>query len=73
MSDTEKLQNALVWHDYAARSMIDAVAALLEATDFDAKPDERHKARSVAKRDLQMAYTALEQAQLVQAITEGGE
>lgn len=49
MTDTEKLKNALVWHDYAARSMIDVVAALLEATDFDTKPDERHKARNVAK------------------------
>lgn len=73
MRDTEKLKNALVWHDYAARSMIDAVAALLEATDFDAKPAERHKARSVAKRDLQMAYRALEQAQLVQTIDEVDE
>lgn len=70
MTDNERLHNALVWHDYAARCMIDGIAALLEATDFDAKPAERHKARDVVKRDLKMAYKALEQAQLVQTIKE---
>ena len=65
MTDIEKLQNALVFHDYAARYMLDAVAALLEATDFDATPAERHKARDVAKRDLLTAYEALGQAQIM--------
>lgn len=68
MTDIEKLQNALVFHDFAARYMLDAVAALLEATDFDANPAERHKARGVAKRDLQTAYRALEQAQMVKVV-----
>lgn len=70
MSDAEKLKNALVWHDYAARYMLDAIAALFEATDFDATPAERHKARSVAMRDLQTACKALEQAQLVKVVDE---
>lgn len=70
MTDIEKLQNALVFHDFSARYMFDAVAALLEATDFDANPAERHKARGVAKRDLQTAYRALEQAQMVKAVDE---
>ena len=70
MSDAEKQKNALVWHDYAARYMLDAIAALLEATDFDAMPSERHKARDAAKRDMQVAYRALEQAQLVKVVGE---
>lgn len=70
MTDTERIQNALVFHDFAARYMLDAVAALLEATDFDATPVERHKARDVAKRDLQTAYRALEQAQIVRVVDE---
>ena len=61
MNDIEKLQNALVY-------MLDAVAALLEATDFDVTPAERHKARDVAKRDLQTAYRALEQAQIMKGV-----
>lgn len=68
MSDAEKLRNALVWHDYAARYMLDAIAALLEATDFDATPALRHKARYVAKRDLQAACKALEQAQVIREV-----
>ena len=70
MNDIEKLQNALVFHDFAARCMLDAVASLLEATDFDATPTERYKARDVAKRDLQTAYRALEQAQMVKVVDE---
>lgn len=70
MTEAEKLRNALVWHDYAARHTLGAVAALLEATDFDVNPVERHAARNVVKRHLQMAYKALEQAQLVQTIEE---
>ena len=68
MSDTERLQNAIVFHDFAARYMLDAVAALLEATDFDATPIERHKARDAARRDLQTAHRALEQAQMVKVV-----
>ena len=68
MTDIEKLQNALMFHDYAALYMLDAVAALLEATNFDATPAERHKARDVAKRDLQTAYRALGQAQMVKEV-----
>lgn len=68
MTDIEKLQNALVFHDFAARCMLDAVASLLEATDFDANPAEKHKARDVAMRDLQTAYMALEQAQMVKEV-----
>lgn len=68
MTDIEKLQNALVFHDFAARCMLDAVASLLEATDFDANPAERHKARGVAKRDLLTAYEALGQAQMVKGV-----
>lgn len=70
MTDTEKLQRAIAFHDFAARYMLDAVAALLEATDFDATPTDRHKARDVAKRDLLTAYKALEQAQLVKVVDE---
>ena len=70
MSEAEKLRNALVWHDYAARYMLDAIAALLEATDFDATPAERHKARSAVARDVQTACKALEQAQLVKVVDE---
>ena len=68
MTDIEKLQNALVFHDFAVRYLLDAVVALLKATDFDATPPERHKARDVAKRDLQTAYRALEQAQMVKVV-----
>ena len=68
MSEIERLQNAIVFHDFAARYMLDAVAALLKATDFDANPAERHKARDAAKRDLQTAYRALEQAQMVKEV-----
>ena len=70
MSDADKLKNALVFHDFAARYILDAVAALLEATDFDATPSERHKARDVAKRDIQTAYRALGQAQIVEEVDE---
>ena len=70
MTDTERLQNAIVFHDFAARYMLDAVAALLEATDFDATPIERRKARDAAMRDLQTAYRALEQAQIVKVVDE---
>lgn len=70
MIDTEKLQNAIVFHDFAARYMLDAVAAMLEATDFDATPIERHRARDAAMRDLQTAYRALEQAQIVKGMDE---
>lgn len=70
MTDTERLQNALVFHDFAARCMLDAVASLLEATDFDANPAQKHKARDVAKRDLQTVYRALEQAQMVKVVDE---
>lgn len=70
MTDIEKLQNALVFHDFAARCMLDAVASLLEATDFDANPAQKHKARDVARRDLQTAYMALEQAQMVKVVDE---
>ena len=70
MTDAEKLETALVFHDFAARYILDAVAALLEATDFDATPSERHKARDVAKRDLQTAYRALGQAQIVKVVDE---
>lgn len=52
-------------HDSAAWYMLDAVASLFIATDFDATPADRHKARDVAKRDLQTAYNALEQAQRI--------
>lgn len=70
MTATDELQNAFVFHDFAARYMLDAVAALLEATDFDATPTERHKARDVAKRDLLTAYRALGQAQMVKVVDE---
>lgn len=33
MTDIEKLQNALVFHDFAARYMLDAVAELFDAVD----------------------------------------
>ena len=68
MTDIEKLQNALVFHDFAARYMLDAVAALLSATDFNATPAEKHKARSAAVQDIQTAYRALEQAQLIKEV-----
>jgi hypothetical protein len=61
MTDIEK--NVLILHDYAARYMLDAVNSLLIATDFDVTPDKRHKARDVAKHDLQIACEALEQVQ----------
>lgn len=70
MSKVERLQNAIVFHDFAARYMLDAAVALLEATDFDVNPAERHKARDVAKRDLQTARRALEQAQVVKVVDE---
>lgn len=70
MTATDELKAALTWHDYAARYLMDGMAALLEATDFDVTPADRHKARNAAKRDLQTAYRALEQANLVQTITE---
>lgn len=70
MTDIEKLQNALVFHDFAARCMLDAVAALLKATEFDASPVEKHNARDVAKRDLLTAYRALGQAQMVKVVDE---
>lgn len=69
----EKLHISLVWHDYAMRYMMDAVGALLEATDFDATPAERHKARGTAARDIVTAHRALEQAQLVQTIGDDAE
>lgn len=68
MTEAEKLQAALVWHDYAIRYTFAAIAALLKATDFDATPPERHKARSAAARDVQIASKALEQAQLVKVV-----
>ena len=68
MTEAETLQNALVWHDYAVRYTLDAIAALLNATDFDATPSERHKARKAAARDVQIACKALEQAQLVKVV-----
>ena len=70
MTGTERIQNALVFHDFAARYMLDAVAALLKATDFDATPAERHKARDTAKLNLQTACKALEQAQMVKVVDE---
>lgn len=70
MTDIEKLQNALVFHNFAALCMLDAIAALLGATKFDASPVEKHKARDVAERDLQTAYKALAQAQMVKAVDE---
>lgn len=73
MSEADKLKNALVWHDYAMRCVLDGMAALLAATDFDANPAERHKARSAAVRDVQTAHRAIEQAQVVREIEEGEE
>ena len=70
MTDAEKLRDALVFHVYATRCMLDAVAALLEATDFDATPADKRKARNAVKRDLQTACRALEQTAIVHTITE---
>lgn len=70
MTDTERLQKAIAFHDFAARYMLDAIAALLEATDFDATPTEQHKARDAVRRDLQTAYRALEQAQILKEVDE---
>ena len=70
MTDAEKLKAALMRHDYAAWYMLDAISALLEATDFDATPALRHKARYAAKRDLQAACMALEQAQVIREVSE---
>ena len=73
MSTTDELRNSIVWHDYAIRRLSDGIAALLEATDFDATPAERHKARSVAANDVMIAMSALEQAQLVETIRGDAE
>lgn len=68
MTATDELRNALIWHDYAMRYLMDGIAALFEATDFDVTPAERHKARNVAVRDMAAASRALEQARLVRTI-----
>lgn len=73
MSETEELRTALIYHDYAVRYLMGGVAALLEATDFDATPAERHKAREVAARDILVANRALEQANLVKTIEGDAE
>ncbi len=66
MTEYEKLCMVIVWHDYAIKRLSDGIAALLEATDFDATPAERHEARSVAANDVVLAMRALEQMQPVE-------
>ena len=73
MTDMDRLRNSLTWHDYAIRYLMDGIAALLEATDFDATPADRHKARGAAANDVAIAMRALDQAQLVQTIGDDAE
>lgn len=72
MTENERLKNALVWHDYAMRYALDAIAALISATEYNAISDKKvkewHKARDAAISDCTTAYRALEQAQLVHTI-----
>lgn len=65
MSDADKLRKALAWHDYAEQYMLDAIADLLTATDFDVTPPGRHEARDRAESDLRKAYKALENARVL--------
>ena len=67
MSEVDELRLTRALHDYAMRHTLEAIAALLDATHFDATPAVRHKARYEAANAVAVAHMALEQAKLIGA------